>query len=347
MKTGEYKILVIGAGGIGGYTAANIARAGYSIEVVDCLPGLAQKINSSGIIAMDTHGSFTQKIRAFENIKEVQGKKDIILIATKVNALTSVISDITPLMKGNTTIVSLQNGMSVESLASHFGKERIIGCAVGWGATVHEPGHIEKTSAGTFTIGSLSKTPAHNIDFIKTILSTTAPVLVTPNIYGVLYAKLIINSCITTMGAISGLTLGKMLTRYKYRRIFIHTISEAFQVGKARGIFIEKYAGKIDFYEFAEKNDGFHNLKKHLIIFLVGLKYRKLKSSSLQSLQSGRKTEIDYLNGYIAQQAKLYHVKTPTNNWLIKLVKEIESGVRSVSPENLKNDMFPIPFIYH
>ncbi|MCB2220262.1 MAG: 2-dehydropantoate 2-reductase [Bacteroidetes bacterium] len=340
MKTGEYKILVIGAGGIGGYTAAHIARAGYSIEVVDCLPGLAHRINTIGIKAVDAHGSFIQKIRAFENIKDVHGKKDIVLIATKVNALPYLTKNIPPLLKKNSVIVTLQNGMGVEYLTGCFGKERMIGCAVGWGATVHEPGHIEKTSTGAFTIGSLSKKPAHNFDIVRDLLSTAAPVKTTQNIYGVLYSKLIINSCITTMGAISGLTLGKMLSKYEYRKIFIDTISEALQVGKARGIFIEKYAGKIDFYEFAEKNDWYHNLKKHLIIYLVGLKYRKLKSSSLQSLQTGRKTEIDYLNGYIAQQAQIYQLKTPMNNWLIRSVKEIESGIRTISPENVKHSIF-------
>jgi len=74
---------------------------------------------------------------------------------------------------------------------------------------------------------------------------------------------------------------------------------------------------------------------------MVGLKYRKLKSSSLQSLQTGRATEIDFLNGYIVDKARENNVNTPVNNLLIRLVKEIEKGIRTISPDNFNNTSIP------
>jgi len=334
MKNKKLKILVIGAGGIGGTTAAFIARAGYSIEVVDCLPGLAQKIEEKGLYVKTPKETFIQKIKAFSNIEEIKEKKDVILIATKVNSLQNLSTSIDPILKNDSVIVSLQNGMCEEYLSERFGEKRILGCVVGWGATVHEPGKLEKTSDGDFVIGTLNNKGCNHFDFLKAILSQAAIVKCTDNIYGTLYSKLIINSCITTLGAICGLTLGQMLSKHKYRKIFIDTICEAVKVGRAKGIILEKYAGKIDFNEFADRTSILANLKKHLIIFIVGLKYRKLKSSSLQSLQTGRETEIDFLNGYIVNKARECNVNTPVNNWLISLVKEIEKGIRTISPEN-------------
>lgn len=337
MKNQELKILVIGAGGIGGITAAYIARAGYSIEVVDCWPGLAQKIEENGLYVKTPHESFVQKINTFSNIEEIKDKKDVVLIATKVNSLQSLADAIDPLLKNNSVIVSLQNGMCEEYLADRFGEKRVLGCVVGWGATVHEPGKLEKTSDGDFVIGTINNKGCNHYNSLQEILSKVATIKCTDNIYGTLYSKLIINSCITTLGAICGLTLGQMLGKYKYRKIFIETICEAVRVGRAKGIIIEKYAGKIDFNEFTDNNSFFARLKKHLIIFMVGLKYRKLKSSSLQSLQTGRPTEVDFLNGYIVEKASKYNVNTPVNNGLIKLVKEIEKGIRTISPENFNN----------
>lgn len=69
---------------------------------------------------------------------------------------------------------------------------------------------------------------------------------------------------------------------------------------------------------------------------MIGYKYRRLKSSSLQSLERGKNMEIDYLNGYIAKLAKQKNVPVPVNNALLKMVKEIETGKRKISMENFK-----------
>jgi 2-dehydropantoate 2-reductase len=61
-----------------------------------------------------------------------------------------------------------------------------------------------------------------------------------------------------------------------------------------------------------------------------------VKSSSLQSLERGRKTEIDYLNGYVVRKAKEVGVEVPVNEAVVRLVKEIEEGRRSIDPRNLE-----------
>ena len=71
------------------------------------------------------------------------------------------------------------------------------------------------------------------------------------------------------------------------------------------------------------------------MMFVVGLKYKNLKSSSLTSLQRGKPTEVDVLNGWISRKAKQYGVATPVNDKLVQLIKEIEAGTRQCSPYNL------------
>jgi 2-dehydropantoate 2-reductase len=67
----------------------------------------------------------------------------------------------------------------------------------------------------------------------------------------------------------------------------------------------------------------------------VGHKYRRLKSSLLQSLERGRPTEIDYLNGYICAKGRELGIHTPLNDAVVAMIKEIEAGGRVIRPGNL------------
>ncbi|MDD5695812.1 MAG: ketopantoate reductase C-terminal domain-containing protein, partial [Bacteroidales bacterium] len=80
----------------------------------------------------------------------------------------------------------------------------------------------------------------------------------------------------------------------------------------------------------------------HLIIRIIGVKYRRLKSSSLQSLQAGNPTEVHFLNGYISGNGKSLNIPTPLNDFLIETIREIEEGKRKIVPENLD-----LPFFDH
>ena len=63
---------------------------------------------------------------------------------------------------------------------------------------------------------------------------------------------------------------------------------------------------------------------------IAGFKYRRIKSSTLQSLQRGRRSEIDYLNGYVCQQGRKFGISTPLNDAIVAMIKEIESGERII-----------------
>jgi 2-dehydropantoate 2-reductase len=94
-------------------------------------------------------------------------------------------------------------------------------------------------------------------------------------------------------------------------------------------------SGKLDYYKFLAPG-LFSGMKRHLVIRVIGLKYRNLKSSSLQSLERGHKTEVENYNGYIASKGKQLGVPTPVNEQLTRMVGEIEQGTRKIAPANLR-----------
>jgi 2-dehydropantoate 2-reductase len=73
---------------------------------------------------------------------------------------------------------------------------------------------------------------------------------------------------------------------------------------------------------------------------MIGLKYRRIRSSSLQSLERGRPTEIDYLNGYICDRADDLGVPVPVNRAVVAMIKAIEVKQRPLSIENTVDPVF-------
>jgi len=334
MPAKDLKILLVGPGAIGGITAAFISQAGYNISILARNPESIERLRSEGLHVFGRRGEVCAAPPVFASPSEVSGKVDIILLATKATSLPDVVHNLRPLMKPDSVLVSLQNGLCAETIADIIGMDTTIGCVVSWGATMHAPGELEMTSTGNFIIGRLNGRKDAILSAAKEILETVLPAEIAANIKGHLYAKLIINSCITTLGAISGMYLGKMLAIRKARNIFIGIVREAMAVAHAMGLKVEPVA-KLDFDSFLKGTTPASRLKRHAIIRLIGLKYRRLKSSSLQSLERGERTEVDYLNGYISARGREFHVPTPLNDFLVQLVHAVESGSTHITPANL------------
>lgn len=331
-------VLVVGVGAIGGVCAALIAKAGYALTVVCKHTETAQKIQTQGLKISGIRGAHTVKMQAVATCAELgDNKYDLVLLATKATDMLGVATELLPLLRSDSVVVSLQNGICEEQLAEVLGRERVVACVVGWGATMHEAGVLEMTSEGEFVIGNIDHQPDARLPFIQKILELVVPVSISNQIYSNLYSKLIINSCITTLGAICGLYLGEMLNQRKIRNIFLGIMREAIQVADAMNLKVEPYANKLDYYKLLASNSLWARFKQHLTVWVIGRKYKLLKSSSLQSLERRRPTEIDYLNGFICQKGRELGVKTPLNDWAVQTIKQIEQGQAAIGVHHFAN----------
>jgi 2-dehydropantoate 2-reductase len=330
---------MVGAGAIGGVTAAFISKAGYDLEIVCKHKDLADKINDDGIDITGIKGNHRIRMKGIEAISDLSGPKDLIFLATKANDCVAAAKDLIPFLKLDSMVVSLQNGISEHALAEVLGKERIVGCVVGWGASNNGQGELEVTSEGEFVIGNIeNKTEDDRLGFIQQLLNLVCPTRISKNIIGELYSKLIINSCINSLGVIGGVKLGQLLADKNTRKVFIMLMREAMAVANAMNIKVEPAGGgKLDYYDFLKGNGLLADVKRDLTIRMMGFKYRRIKSSSLQSLERGHRTEIDYLNGYICDKGKKCNVPTPVNNAVRKMVLDIEDGIRKMSMDNIKD----------
>jgi 2-dehydropantoate 2-reductase len=340
MKTSGLSFLVVGAGAVGGITAAILKKEGYDVEIVCKHDDYAKQISNKGLEISGVCGSFRVTMSAWSLASMVREKKDIVLLATKATDMIEAAKSILPVLKSEGYLVSFQNGLCEDDLASVVGRSRVIGCVVGWGATMEEKGRLIMSSGGDFILGYTDRDPDDFLKSLAEILSAVVPARTTNNIAGHRYSKLIINSCITTLGALCGLYLGEMLSLPKVRRIFIEIIREAIEVAEKMKIKVEIFGGRLDFYKFLKKKSAIGSLKRHLLIRIIGYKYRKLKSSNLQSLKRGKLTEIDYLNGYIVKNGKDLNVPVPVNTVVVDMIHEIEKGRRKITQQNFNDPIF-------
>ena len=336
----DLRICIIGAGAIGGVVAGVLTHKGYHPVLVTKHPDLADRISGMGIEVAGAFGNFTQAVPSVAKPEALSGTFDYVLITTKADGLLDAAREMLPFLNEKSRVVSMQNGICEEMLADVVGEERTIGCVVGFGSTNLAPGKVEVTSGGEFIIGNWNREPDQKLEQLADILGNVVITRTTGDILQELYSKLIINACITTMGVICGLYLGEMITRRNSRNLIIEVFREAVAVAGAMKITVPPGAsGKLDYYKFLAPGP-LSGLKRHLTIRVIGMKYRRLKSSSLQSLERGRKTEVAIFNGYIAAKGRELGVATPVNEQLIRMVEEIEQGKRQIDPENFKEISF-------
>ena len=329
------RIVLIGPGAIGGITAAFLAKAGDDITLVCKHSSIVELASGKGLHITGVQGTLDVPVRAVKTIEDLEGTFDFCLIATKAYDMPDCARKMLPHLADDALVVSMQNGICTDALSEVVGPARTVGCVIGFGATMKAPGELEMTSTGTFRIGMPDKSRPARLEELRRIMDTVVPAVISDDIYADLYSKLIVNACITALGAVCGLTLGEMMQRRDARRIFLGVISEGVKVAEAEGLTIPPYAGKLDYHRLMKGTGLLACMRRHLTIRVMGIKYSRLKSSSLQSLERGRPTEVPYLNGYIVRKGAEAGVICPINERLTEMISQIEQGKRRITPDNL------------
>jgi 2-dehydropantoate 2-reductase len=331
------RILIEGVGGVGGIVAARLTAAGFDPVLVTGNPQIAEAINQKGISAKTTTEEFNVLARAVVNLDDLDEPEpfDAAFLIMKANPVVEVAEKTLPFLREDGYVVTFQNGVVEDAVAAAVGAEKVVSGIIGWGATMHAPGVYEKTSGGAIHIGELDGSISERIKKLEAALEVVCPVVLTGNIRGALWSKMAINCMITTVGALTGQLLGEMLSERRVRQAFLVIYREVLDTAAAAGIKVERIAANPRLFYLPSKAGPLNRFIKDVLMKILGRRYKKLKSSMLQSLERGRPTEIDYLNGYVVETAKKFGVPVPLNSLVTKMIKEIESGKRRIEKRNM------------
>jgi len=326
-------IAVIGAGAIGGITAAFLQKAGPDVELVTNHRDAMERINATGLHVFGLRGDETVRVKAVASISELSGQKDLVLLATKATECLEAASQLLPFLHEGSQVVSLQNGICESALADILGESRVIGCVVAWSASMFTPGELELTDEGEFVIGPIDSSDPEQLGPIRAILQTVMPTRISEKIMAELYSKLVLNACMNSPCVVTGLHLSPLLKLKNGRKLFVGIMREAMAVADAAGIRVPVV--RLNYARFLNPPHLLGDIKRSLFLRLMSVASKKVKVSSMQSVARGRKTEVDFLNGYICDLGRNHRIPTPLNDLMVRMVKEIESGARTMSPDNL------------
>lgn len=331
------KTLLVGAGAIGGTMAVFIKKAGYDVSILCHSSATKELIENEGFHLHGVKGEETVKFPCYDSIDALRGQKfDVILIATKYQAMLGVAKNTLPLLEENGLVVGLQNGILTGSLADTVGRSHAVGVMIGFGATRNAANDVTMTSVGTLVIGMPGGAHPKQLDDLCEMFNRVLPTTVSDDITREQYSKLIINSCINAVAAITGQVLGQCIEDRRAKKLFLAIAREGMYVARAMGIRVPKYGKLLNYNLLMLMNNAYYNWICQLVVSItVKAKYMDVKPSTLQSLEKGEKTEIDIFNGYFVEKGKQFNVPTPVNSLIVEMVHEIEDGKRAITPDNL------------
>ena len=272
---------------------------------------------------------------------------DVAMVSVKSYDTLWATELIKPYLAEQGFVLSLQNCMNEEAIASVVGWGRTLGAvASNISVDLFEPGRIRRTvekggdKHTVFRVGEphgrITERAEALADWFRGIDSAKA----TPNLWGERWSKLVQNAMGNPITAATGMTSGDCLRDDTIRRFQIRLAGEAIKVGQALGYQLEKMRG-VDPQLYVRALDGDKEAIAQIEAVIVpkaGANPRAAiqRPSMAQDILKGRRTEIDAMNGFVARKGHEVGVPAPSHAKIAAIVTRIERGEIKPSPAHLK-----------
>jgi 2-dehydropantoate 2-reductase len=329
----EASVLVVGAGAIGGVTAAKMTGEVDRVAVLDADEEHVERMRGDGLIIDDLGEERRVRLEAHADPAQLDGPFDFALITLKAPHLESALGPLRELGLVD-TFVSLGNGLVQERVAGIVGGERLIWGTVEWGATNLGPGHLARTTRGPFIIGEPDGSVKDRTRLIAGALDTVDEASVTQNIRGQVWSKLLINSAFSGLGAVSGLLYREVVADPDGREAALAVWREGYDVGMAQNLELEDVLGVPAGSLVVRGPEDRERADEALEVAMR--QAGATKASMLQDLERGIKTEVDVINGAVVDKAAEYGVDTPLNARVVEMMHAMERGERRPGRDTLE-----------
>jgi 2-dehydropantoate 2-reductase len=300
------RICVVGCGAVGSLFAAQLAGL-EEVEVwaYDLAQDHVDAINANGL-RLSGAGEVVGRLRATTDAGELP-PCDFGIVATKAMHTAAAIQAAAPALVDG-SVCSVQNGLgNEEALAKHV--SRVIRGTTFPAGRILEPGHVHWDVRGDTTIGPFepSPAPAEVIERLAEACTQAGmPTTAVRDARGPQWRKVIFNAATNPVGALTGLSHGRVCEDPSLRALVSGLVDEGKAVAAAEGIELD--ADPEELIDHAAKPEVAYDHK----------------ASMLQDVESRRATEIDYLNGGIVRFGDERGVATPLNRAILALVKGVE-----------------------
>jgi len=301
-------ILIAGPGAIGCLVAAYLSRNGNRVCLLDKDSKRAAHISRNGIQVSGISGVWSARVFATSRTKDAL-TPELAIICTKSYDTESAVRNIAAVAGKDTPVLTFQNGIgNTEIIAGAVGKEHVLGGSTSLGATLLSVGCVRHAGMGETVIGSMDGKVTPALKRVRDIFNSSGlPAVLSSDLEGLLWSKLIINVGINALTAITHLNNGRIAEIGEVRSVMHAAVQEAVRIAAKKGIHL-LYKNPV------EKVESVCRATSSNI------------ASMLQDVLKGRRTEIDYINGAIVREGIEVGISTPVNEVLLRIVQTIEQS---------------------
>jgi len=300
------RVCVVGCGAVGALFAANLAQLDdVEVWAYDVWREHVDAINDKGL-TLTGAGAVVGRLRATADPAEIP-PCDFGIVATKsMHTAGAVVAVAHAFREG--CVCSVQNGVgNEEAIAERV--ERVIRGTTFPAGKVVGPGRVQWDVKGDTTIGPFEPRPAPMSEIDRLADACTRAGMPTKSVTdarGPQWRKLIFNAATNPIGALTGLTHGRVCEDPALRALVTALVDEGKAVAAAQSIHLDEDPEEL--IDYAARPDVAYDHK----------------ASMLQDVEARRQTEIDFLNGGVARFGREHGVSTPLNDAVVALIKGVE-----------------------
>lgn len=296
-------ILIVGAGAVGGYYGSLLWKGGLKVSYL-VTPRSLSIIQERGLTIKSNGEQWTFHPKVSTDPADLT-PWDLIIIAVKRYDTENVFNSLQPVIKKDTLILPLQNGVdSEDDILRRFPESAVLGGVAFLAARLEETGVIVHQGAGSLSIGELDGRESERVQtLVKIFKGAGVPAKLSRDIYKVKWQKLCWNAIFNPLSIILKGPVDCILDSRDALDIAYKIYQEIRSVAEKKGVILSE--GLIDEHiAITQKLRGFH-------------------TSMYEDFIKGKPTEIDYFNGYICREGAKYNVPVPVNCTITAIVKAV------------------------
>ena len=305
------KVAVLGAGAVGCYYGGMLARAGVPVTLIGRAPHV-EAIRRDGLVIEWADRRETIRLDAATGV-EAARDADLVLVCVKSPDTSDAGRSLRPHLRPDALVASLQNGVDNADRLRVELAQPVLAAVVYVGAYMNGPGVVRHTGRGDLVLGAARADRER--PGIAGRLAAVAALFeragircpVSGDVDAALWTKLVINCAFNAISALGRARYGRMAREPRIRALMEGTVRESVAVARAAGVALDERT-LVD------------------AVWGVADALAEQYSSTAQDVLRGKPTEIDALNGFVAERGAALGVEAPINRTLHALVKLREAG---------------------
>jgi len=297
------QILFVGAGSVGGFFGAHLAKNNANVSFL-LRPKTLEAVKRNGLTIRSAGGSFTVRPPVASDARELP-KPDLIVLGVKAYDLDEVMDQIEPILTEKTVILTLQNGIDTEDrLIARIQRDCVVGGVAYIYSKIAEPGVIDHYKKGAVAIGELMGYESERLLAIRDLFASAGiPCHLSKDLRRSKWEKMCWNCVFNPITVLIDDRVANALDHPEMTGVIRQIVGECAAISAAL-----KVPLPLDMPERVVK---------------ASQEIRDIHTSMYDDWKAGRQTEIDYLNGFIVEQGRKLGIPTPVNEALTAMIKTI------------------------